>query len=171
MRTVHFTSIFVVMLMANCLTTQAAIKTANVFLDGLQEVPPVATPATGSAAVTFDTVTGAMSVSGTFSDLIGTSIAAHVHGYQPAGVLAGVVFGINYDMGVNSGTFSGNGIIPAIRIMDVLNGLTYINIHSTFKPGGEIRGQIVNFVPEPATLAFAVSGIGLALMRRNRRHR
>lgn len=155
-------------LVSLCSTSQATMLTADIFLDGLQEDPPVATPGTGTGTATFDTVSGALSVSGTFSDLIGTTTIAHVHGYSAVNVASGVVFGITVDLGVTSGSFSGNGVIPAGNIADVLNGLSYVNIHSTFKSGGEIRGQIMNFVPEPTSILLGVAGLGLLLLRRNR---
>ena len=36
---------------------------------------------------------------------------------------------------------------------DLINGLYYVNIHTTFRPAGEIRGQIL-LVPEPGTAAL-----------------
>jgi hypothetical protein len=152
----------------------ASLITADVVLDGLQETPPVATPGSGSATVVFDDVTGEMTVTGTFSDLIGTTTAAHVHGYAPVGTPAGVIFGLTIDLGVTAGSFSGGGFIPIASIPDVLSGLTYINVHTTFRPGGEIRGQITGFepvatdVPEPMSLVLM--GIGMVgLFARARR--
>lgn len=43
----------------------------------------------------------------------------------------------------------------------------YLNIHSATFPGGEIRGQLVPVIPEPATAAlFALGGFALAVRRR-----
>jgi hypothetical protein len=145
-------------------------------IDGLQETPPVATPATGSATVYFDDVTGQMDVlDGVFQNLIGTSNNAHVHGYAATGAgPAGVVFGLTFDVGVTTGTFSGSGVIPAARIPDVLAGLTYINIHSTFRPGGEIRGQIIDpvLIPEPLSAVMFCAGVlGLVPFSRRSRRR
>jgi hypothetical protein len=45
-----------------------------------------------------------------------------------------------------------------------------VNIHSTFKPGGEIRGQVYAVpVPEPSTVALLAFGM-LALARLGRRN-
>lgn len=152
-------------------SADAALWKFNVFIDGLQEIPPVATPGSGTAEVFFDDATGVMDVNGTFQDLIGTTTDAHVHGYAPVGTPAGIVFGLTIPLGVHSGTVSGSGVIPSDRIDDVLAGLTYINIHSTFRPGGEIRGQIFPpiLVPEPASGLLLAAGGGLFLLRRRSR--
>jgi hypothetical protein len=166
--------LFVVLAVVGLLFATAPVKatlwTSNIYLDGLQEVGPVATTGTGSATVTFDDLSGAMNVTGLFQNLIGTANNAHVHGYAGPGVNAGVVFGLTWTANT-SGTITGAGVIPAPRIPDVLNGLTYINVHSTFRPGGEIRGQITDFrVPEPSTIALAVGAIVgvVAFRHRNR---
>ena len=53
-------------------------------------------------------------------------------------------------------------------------GQTYLNIHTTSYPGGEIRGTLV-LTPEPGTFALVVPGLlALGLMaglRKTRRHR
>ena len=150
-------------------TAQGALWNFEAFLDGLQETPPVATPGTGYGTGTLDDVTGIMSVSGTFQDLIAPANNAHVHGMAPPGTPAGVLFGLTFTA-ATSGTFSGDNssspFTPA-QVADVLNELTYVNIHSSFRPGGEIRGQLL-VVPEPSTFVLAAVGLISALAVRRR---
>ncbi len=135
----------------------------NFSLDGLQEVPPNASPGIGNATVTLDDVTGAVSVSGSYSGLLAAVTAAHIHGLAPVGANAGVIVGLNVTGGT-AGTITGNGVLTAAQITGMIGGLTYINVHSQILPGGEIRGQIV---PAPAPLALlALSGLVAGRRRR-----
>lgn len=140
-------------------------------IDGLQEVPPVATTGFGSATMTLDDVSNQFVLSGSFQNLLGTSTNAHVHGPGAVGVPAGVLFGITFDFGVTSGNISFNGVITAAQTATILAGNTYINIHSQFRTGGEIRGQILpELVPEPASVGLsALCGIALVRWRTRRR--
>lgn len=51
----------------------------------------------------------------------------------------------------------------------MLAGTSYFNVHTDFRPGGEIRGNLV-LVPEPDVWLMMVIGIGAvgAAMRRKR---
>ena len=153
------------------LPAQATVWTFNnIPIDGLQEVPPVATPGTGTGMATLNDVSGAMSVSGSFSSLIAPATNSHIHCCAPPGTAAGVLFGLTFTPST-SGTISGNAVLSAANVQNVLNGLTYINIHSSFRPGGEIRGQLLNPIPEPTTaIMLATVAGGLFLLRRRSRH-
>ncbi len=115
-------------------------------LSGSQEVPPVVTGGTGVCTVTLDDVTGAVSVSGSFSGLTSNATLAHIHGLAAAGVNAGILVTLT-ETGGTSGSVSGSGTLSATNLAGMLSGLTYINIHTTNNPGGELRGQITQEVP------------------------
>ena len=117
-------------------------------IDGAQEVPPAATTAAGSATLTLD---GAkmLSFNISYSGLVGTETAAHIHGPAAVGINAGVVFPLpagNPKVGMV-------GPLTPAQEASLNAGLFYINVHSTVFPGGEIRGQILTGgVPvEPST--------------------
>ena len=144
----------------------------NIPIDGLQETPPVATPGTGLGTASLNTVTKIMMISGSYSGLTGTANNAHLHGPAPPGTPAGVIFGLSFTAST-AGTFNGtSGVLPAATITNILNGLSYINIHSTFKTGGEIRGQLQNpiQIPEPTgVLLLSVGASSLFAFGRRRR--
>ncbi len=140
----------------------AATVNFEIELDGLQETPPNASVGHGLGSLSLNDLTGDYSLSGTFNDLLGTTTAAHIHGPATYGVGAGIVTGITFDAGVTDGTFSGAGTFTVPQMADLISELYYVNIHSTFFPGGEIRGQIRQ-VPEPASMTLLALG-GMAAM-------
>ncbi len=122
----------------------------------------------GSATLTFDDQTNLLSWSGSFSGLSQAFTVAHFHGPATPAQNAGVALGIavTTDPGGLSGTFNGSATLSAGQASDLLAGLWYVNIHSAFAPGGEIRGQVL--VPEPA-LTTALGACGVMLLLAGRR--
>ncbi len=134
-------------LIGAALVAWSGTATAEVFnycasLDGAQEVPPVATPATGSGTFTIDTVANTMDFNITFSGLIGSESVAHIHGYCVPGVACAARFTLPPGS-PKIGTWN----YPEANESDILAGLTYANVHSSYRTGGEIRGQIVECPP------------------------
>ncbi len=107
-------------------------------IDAQQEVPPNPSPAAGVALLSIDTMTDDLSYDVRFAGLVGTETMAHIHGFAPPGANAAVLHTLllgNRKLGIwNYG---------AANEMDLLDGLTYFNIHSTAVASGEIRGQIL----------------------------
>jgi subtilisin-like proprotein convertase family protein len=107
-------------------------------IDGLQEVPPNPSPATGVGNVTLDNDALTLSWNITYQGLLGQITAAHFHGPAMPGQNAGVQVGI----GALPSPMVGQANITAAQAQQILSGLWYVNIHSTTFPGGEIRGQV-----------------------------
>ena len=157
-----------------------------------------ASPAgTGSVLVTLDDTTSILTVNVIFSGLIGDVTASHIHccttaaGTGTAGVATvtptftgfplGATFG-SYDhvfdmtlaSSYNPGFITANGGTVSTAFTAFLNGIdagkAYLNIHSSFAPGGEIRG-FLSPVPEPASYGLMGLGLlGLGAFRRRRNH-
>lgn len=174
-------------------TTFAGTLAYTANLSGLSEVPPNASPATGSAEVVVDTVAQTMFVDVSFSGLLGTTTASHIHcctaspGAGNAGVATAVPTFTGFPLGVTSGTYThtfdltlsssynpsfvtANGGVAGAEAA-LLAGLaadkTYLNVHSSVFPGGEIRGYLTLAAPEPGTFLLAGAAVlGLLLKRK-----
>lgn len=144
---------------------QAAVFVAN--LEGAQEVPPNASPGTGSATLLVNDATLAFTLTGSYSGLLADVTAAHIHAPALPGVNAGVIVPLAHTGGT-AGTLSGAGVLTAEQFGWIQGGLAYVNVHTGQLPGGEIRGQLV--VPEPGTYAV-MAGLGLCAFAAYRRFR
>lgn len=114
--------------------------------------------------------------------------ASHVHCCLPSPFATGVNVGVatttptfaGFPLGVLAGTYDAtldltqaSSYNPAFVSMfgtvagaegalinGLVNGLTYLNVHTTAFPGGEIRGFLIA-IPEPATNVLLLAGLGL----------
>jgi hypothetical protein len=164
-------------------------------LSGPNESPPNASPGIGTALVIFDPIANTMRVEATFSGLLGTTTASHIHccttvpGVGTAGVATTTPTFAGFPLGVTSGTYdntldmtlassynpafvTANGGTTATAESALFNamfaGRTYLNIHSSVFGGGEIRGFLLP-VPEPITLSLFGAGLaGMIAMRRKK---
>lgn len=167
-------------------------------LSGAQEVPPVLSPASGSAELTLNDAQTELEILISIAglDLDGNQtpgvddddvVAAHIH-QAPAGSNGGVVFGFispnsdtDNDLVIDAaaGTIfsvwdgaEGEGTTLSAQLANLMSSGLYINIHTPAFTGGEIRGQITPSVaiPEPAILGLFGFGLaGLALSSTTRR--
>jgi hypothetical protein len=112
-------------------------------LTGAAEVP--ATTSTGSAdlTVSWDPVMMMVTVGGPFTGLSSNATTAHLHGPADATMSAGVLFAMSNVTAGTSGMVSGSGALSATNWATFLAGMTYLNIHTTDNPGGEIRAQVI----------------------------
>jgi len=147
----------------------AVTTTIPVALDGTQG--GTGSPGVGAATLAPDEVANTLSVSLTYSGLLYPTVDAHIHCCAAPGASAIVIipFVPPFVLGNTSGSFDHVFNITDEQEQQVLSGLSYINIHSTVFPAGEIRGQIV--VPEPSTLAGIALGLAALSARGWRRGR
>jgi hypothetical protein len=142
----------------------------NINLFGIQEVPPNASPGSGSGTAFFDSTGLTLTLNVTFSGLTASTTASHIH-TGAVGVAGPVAVDTSpiTTIGATSGTVSGTVSIASTHVANLLAGNTYLNIHTTAYPGGEIRGQLVA-VPEPTSAALVGLGV-IVLGYRLRRKR
>ena len=174
-------------------TAQAAIMLTTV-LGGSLESPPNASPGTGTAILTFDDDLLTMRLQTTFSNLTGTVTVAHIHAITdfpnigtalvatelptfvgfPSGVTSGSydkTFDMNQATSYRAGFITANGGTPSAAYAGLrdasIASKSYLNIHTTSFPAGEIRGFFA--APEPSSLSMGMLLLGLSLHHRQRR--
>jgi hypothetical protein len=122
--------------------TSANMSVYNMQLSGSQEVPANPSTATATVTVTLNRTTGEVTVSGNFNGLTSNASAAHIHGPAAVGINGPILVPLTVPAST-SGTVTGTGTMTNVQMDDMTGGMTYINIHSTNLPNGEIRAQIV----------------------------
>ena len=119
-------------------------------LSGDQETPPVATDTTGEFDVHYDAVFNRLEYAVTVvpSDTRPITVtAAHIHVGAPgvAGPVIRPLGTITQPIFVTDSLTLSGVISPSLNMTEVnqmVNGLLYINVHTTDFPDGEVRGQI-----------------------------
>ncbi|HMF54211.1 MAG TPA: CHRD domain-containing protein [Edaphobacter sp.] len=158
----------------------ATTITYTAILNGPSEAPPNSSPGTGSGTVIYDSTANTLSIDVDFTGLTGTTTASHIHCCTAApftgtaGVATQTPTFVDFPLGVTSGTYSrlfdlsdpatynaafiaANGGTVSSAEPVLLAGLaaneSYLNIHTTLFPAGEIRGFLTP-VPEPQGLGL-----------------
>jgi hypothetical protein len=108
-------------------------------LNASSEVPPNGSKGTGSADVTYDTVSMKLTWTVTFSGLTGNATMAHFHGPAEAGKNAGVAVPIPG----TASPMAGSATLTDAQAADLMAGKWYVNVHTADNKGGEIRGQVM----------------------------
>jgi hypothetical protein len=108
-------------------------------MKGSNEVPPNASPGSGTADATFDTDTKLLTWTVTYSNLTGPVMGAHFHGPVEAGKNAGIVLPFK----TVESPIQGSATLTDNQAADLLAGKWYANVHTAANPGGELRGQMM----------------------------
>ncbi len=189
-------TLFILALATTLTSAHATLYVYTVIFSSLGEA--ASSPGTGSGTVSYDDIAHTLGLSCSFSGLLGTTTASHIHAatVSPftgnAGVATTTPSFALFPLGVTSGTFNNvldltlassynatfvtaNGGTTAgaeaALAAAMANGEAYWNIHTSAAPSGEIRGFLTP-VPEPSSLALAglcaAGAIGRAWHRKAR---
>ena len=163
-------------------------------LSGPAENPPNASPGTGFATVIYDSSVHSLSIDVSFSGLLGTTTASHIHCCTAAPGTAGVATVTptfpGFPLGVTSGTYANNFDLTlassfnsafvtasggtaadaeAVLAAGLDAGTSYFNIHTNQFPGGEIRGFLTEAVSVPEPAGISLFGLSLFALFAGRR--
>lgn len=184
-------SLLSIVLIGSLMSAQASVFLYNVSFSDAGEAFP-SPGATGSGTVSYDNVAKTLTLSASFSGLLGPVTQSHIHvsptpfsgsggiavtspslpGF-PIGITSGTyanTLNMTLASSYNSGYLTANGGTPASAEAafagHVAAGRAYWNIHTSYGPGGEIRG-FLTLVPEPS--ALAIVGLGAVALARSRK--
>lgn len=136
---------------------QAQTITFMASLNGGGEVPAVLTGSAGTATVTWNTVTKAGTYRVEVYNMPVGTTASHIH-VGSASVAGPVVVNFTVPAGGISNDYALTGTFGCTEVVAraaqginscedfeqaIMLNNTYVNVHSTANPGGEIRGQLI----------------------------
>ena len=115
-------------------------------LSAAEQSAPTESPGSGCVLFVLDRPTLKLDWTMTYVELTSRATGAHVHGPQTPGGNAGVLFDLAAD-GLKS-PVTGSTVLSEAQLKYLLTGRTYVNLHTTRYPAGELRGQIMRLRPE-----------------------
>ncbi|HEX5112172.1 MAG TPA: CHRD domain-containing protein [Saprospiraceae bacterium] len=136
-------------------------------MSGDDEVPAVTTDARGLATLYFDGDLTQAKINITATKLSGPITGVHIH-EGDVGTNGGVLFPLSNEGNRVQGDVTN---IPGLDLVSIINGATYVNIHTAANPDGEIRGQlyleqdftfVANMNGAQEIPAVTTDGLGLA---------
>jgi len=122
-------------IVATCSSMVAMAETVT--LDGVNEVPPVNTTATGTANIT---IGADRSVKANVTVNSMTATASHIH-MGAAGTNGPVIVPFT-KTGDNTFAAAADAKLTEDQYKAYQSGQLYVNVHSTKAPGGEVRAQL-----------------------------
>ena len=175
------------LLAAAALPARAAILqldlqgSARPFMSGLNENPSNLSLGNGNevgGGITYDDVLNLLTINVQWFSLTGSVTAAHIHATASTGAAVfttngGVIFGIDgstpgFSNAANGGGWTNTQVtLSGVQETQLLANQLYLNAHTSGNPGGEIRANLVQAVPEPGSAALLLAGcLGLLVRRR-----
>jgi len=130
----------------------------TVTLNSAMERPTNSMTGSGSGILSLEGNTLCFSIS--YRGLSGPATLAHIHGPANTTASADVIIDLRP---FNGGAFDTNGTLSGTILLTdtekamLLAGLTYVNIHTSAYPGGEIRGQIAPVLRQASLLGASES--------------
>lgn len=109
-------------------------------LNGANERPTPVSPA-GTGTATVDVLGREIKYNVTFTGLTSNATAAHIHGRADETTFASVLQGFSGVPSATSGTISGTVVVNRATLNAIVDGLSYVNLHTVNNGGGEIRGS------------------------------
>jgi CHRD domain len=121
----------------------AASESFKVPLSGTQQVPPVQTPGTGTADITYDPTTRVVTWSITYSGLSSPVTMAHFHGPAAEGKNGPIAIWLTKQGSPVESPIKGEATLTPAQAQQFTAGEWYINVHTRDHPAGEVRGQVM----------------------------
>ena len=110
---------------------------------GLQQLPQVSTPGTGTLNGTFDVTNHTLNYSISWNGLLGAVTAIGLHGPANIGASADVLTELPVNIKSPTGHASGSVSTDDLMRKLLVDGRVYYTISTSVYPDGEIRGQVI----------------------------